>query len=267
MVDRLAEDDQARIDFLKACLIKLGLQANQEQSAVPSLSRLHLSSLRPADASELVASLNEIIFVQDGEEYIKDKHDTFHLEKPSTWFLSSIIHALPGVSNGKTDEDDDGVDRIQDYNSIVKRIVIHEEEHPASKETPYFNHDAFFANLKHFESSTRESCGAFGKYLLYGEVVTSTNTLLEKYVSRNLLDISISKTNDKYQQKYAAASTPPNWFHSHSDSSNCWSWSWLQRLGITCRLPDVLDLHSALNGDEHQSPHSICPIPCCSRYR
>lgn len=180
VVDDLAEDDKSRTDFVKACLIKLGLKANQEQNAVPSLSRLHLSSLQPADTSELVASLKEIISIQDGEEYIKDENDTFHLEKPSTWSLSSIVSALPGVSNGKTDGVDDWEDSIRDYNTIVKRVFVHEKEHPACKETPYFNHHAFFANLKHYQSMLKESDPEFGKHLLYAEVVTSTNTMLEK---------------------------------------------------------------------------------------
>ena len=184
VVDELAKDTKPRVDFLKACLVKLGLEANQEQSAVPSLSRLHLSSLQPADTSELVASLQEIISSQDGEEYIKDENDTFRLEKqPSTWTLSSLVNALPGYSNVKTDGVDDGADRLRDYDTVIKHIVIHEKEHPACKETPYFNHHAFFANLKHYQSTLKEADGEFGKHLLYGEVVTSTNTMLEKFVS------------------------------------------------------------------------------------
>lgn len=180
VVDDLAEYDQSRTDFVKACLIKLGLQASQEKTSVPSLSRLHLSALQPSETSELLASLKEIITIEDGEEYIKDENDTFHLEKPSSWSLSSIKHALPGVKNGETDEVGDGEDRIHDYNTEIKRVVIHEEEHPAGKETPYFNHHAFFANLKYYQSMLKESEGEFGKHLLYGEVVTSTNTMLEK---------------------------------------------------------------------------------------
>jgi len=183
-VDEIAKDEKPRVDFLKACLIKLGLQASQEESAVPSLSRLHLSSMNPADTSELVASLEEIISIQDGEEYIKDENDVFRLEKPSTWSLSSALNALPGLSVGKTDGVGDDVDRLRDYDTAVKRIVIHEDDHPAGKETPYFNHHAFFANLTHYQSTLKESDGVFGKHLLYGEVVTSTNTMLEKYVHR-----------------------------------------------------------------------------------
>ena len=176
----LKEDDQHRANFLKACLLKLGLQVNQEQNAVPSLSRIHLSSATPSDTSRLVKSLQDIVVTEDGEEYIKDENDVFHLEKPSKWSLSSVAEALPDIDKGDTDKADDSEDKIIDYDKIVKRLLIHEQDQPAAKDTPYFNHQAFFSNLQYFESRSARDDQKFGKYLLYGEVVTSTNTLLEK---------------------------------------------------------------------------------------
>lgn len=179
-MEALAEDDKQRTDFLKACLLKLGLKVSQETTSVPSLSRLHLSSMLPNGTSKIMSGLQETISVIDGEEYIKDDNDTFHLEKPSTWSLGSLTKALTSEENGKTDDDED---RIIDYNTVVKRLVVHENELPSSKETPYFNHDAFYANLKYYESKNQEAKGGFGNNMLYGEVVTSTNTLLEKYTN------------------------------------------------------------------------------------
>lgn len=180
MVKVLGEDDKQRTDFLKACLLKLGLKVSQETTAVPSLSRLHLSSMLPNGVSDIMAGLQEIVSIADGEEYIKDENDTFHLEKPSVWSLGSLSKALTGESSVKTDEGDDD-DRIIDYNAVVKRLVVHEKEPPQSKETPYFNHEAFYANLRHYENKTQEFKDRFGNSILYGEVVTSTNTILEKY--------------------------------------------------------------------------------------
>lgn len=129
-----------------------------------------------------MSGLQEIVSVMDGEDYIKDENDTFHLEKPSAWSLGSLAKALTGEGNGKTDDGgDDDEDRIIDYNTVVKRLVVHEKEPPSSKETPYFNHDAFYANLKYYESKSQEAKAGFGNNMLYGEVVTSTNTMLEKY--------------------------------------------------------------------------------------
>ncbi|KAI4125198.1 MAG: hypothetical protein LQ338_004398 [Usnochroma carphineum] len=187
VVNALKEDEQQRTDFLKACLLKLGLHVSQEQTAVPSLSRLHLSSAVTTDTVKLVEALRDIITMQEGEEYIRDENDVFHLEKPSTWSLSSIANALPGtVKNDREQEqeqeqgDVEDQDKIIDYDKVVKRLVIHDKDQPESKDTPYFNHQAFFSNLKHYESQSRGSDRTFGKNLLYGEVVTSTNTMLEK---------------------------------------------------------------------------------------
>ena len=181
-MEALAEDDKQRTDFLKACLLKLGLKVSQETTTVPSLSRLHLSSMLPNGTSNIMSGLQEIVSVMDGEDYIKDENDTFHLEKPSAWSLGSLAKALTGEGNGKTDDGgDDDEDRIIDYNTVVKRLVVHEKEPPSSKETPYFNHDAFYANLKYYESKSQEAKAGFGNNMLYGEVVTSTNTMLEKY--------------------------------------------------------------------------------------
>ena len=191
VVDALAADDKARAAFLKACLLKLGLDINEREQTVPSLSRLHLSSQRASDVSELVFSWAQIITQDDGEEYIKSENDTFHLEKPSRWSMGTLSGAVEavasalGVESSKADEDRDGDgDRIiLDYNKVVKRLVAHETDIPSNKETPYFNHHAYFANLRHYRAQTRGIDGNFGEYLMYGEVVTSTNTLLEKFAS------------------------------------------------------------------------------------
>lgn len=197
--EALAADDKQRIDFMKACLSKLGLKVNQDDAGVPSLSRLHLSSAQSSDISELISTWTDIITTENGEECIKAENDTFQLEKPSAWSVANLTKALPpavqailpGVSDSATaatttetkepaSVPNDEADKIVDYDKIIKRIVAHESSLPESKETPYFNHHAFFANLRHYNSAFRNPAATFGKYLLYGEVVTSTNTLLEK---------------------------------------------------------------------------------------
>ncbi|KAF2086611.1 class II aaRS and biotin synthetase [Saccharata proteae CBS 121410] len=187
VVDALAADDKQRTDFLKACLIKLGLQVNQEAQAVPSLSRLHLSAAQTSDVAELLSGWQEIITLEDDEEFIKGENDIFHLEKPSRWSMSSVAKAVASVlpdsltaEKEKTDEASVTGDRILDYKDIIKRLVAHEIELPTAKETPYWNHHAYFANLEHYAKLSKVQDSEFGKYLMYGEVVTSTNTILEK---------------------------------------------------------------------------------------
>lgn len=185
----LTEDDSSRVNFLKACLAKLGLIISQETTSVPSLSRLHLSSLHHFLVPELFVSWEHIITKQDGEEYIKGENDTFLLEKQdSRWSLSSLVKTLPvpgilkaGDEHIADQSNDFGTDdRIVDYNAITKRLIPHETEWPGTKETPYFNHHSFYANLRKYQEERDSEAEDFGKYLMYGEVVTSTNTMLEK---------------------------------------------------------------------------------------
>jgi biotin--protein ligase len=195
LVKALAEDDTLRVNFLKACLSKLGLTISQETTSVPSLSRLHLSSLHPYLVPELLASWEDIITKEDGEEYIKGENDTFHLEKQdSRWSLDSLAKSIPSPGNSSRDEekkadelgDSGSEDRIVDYNAITKPLIPHESEWPGTKETPYFNHHAYYANLKRYQEERGSEAEEFGKTLMYGEVVTSTNTMLEKYVLSHL---------------------------------------------------------------------------------
>lgn len=189
VVQALAEDNESRVSFLKAVLTKLELEVNQEKTSVPSLSRLHLSSQHNHLVGELLASWEDIITIEDGEEYIKGENDTFHIEKRnSRWSLNSLTKALPlpGLSGAKGDHgadekpDSGSDDRIVDFNAIVKRIIPHETNWPGTKETPSFNHHSFYANLRKYQHDSEGEAEDFGKTLMYGEVVTSTNTVLEK---------------------------------------------------------------------------------------
>lgn len=188
VVQALAEDDESRTTFVKACLTKLGLTVSQETISVPSLSRLHLSSLDPTEVSELLESWNDIITKEDGEEYIKGENDTFHLEKQdSRWSLHVLKKSLPipGLSGSNEEEKpadqvDGSEDRILDYSTITKRLIPHDTEWPGTKETPYFNHHSFYGNLRMYQQEKDSEAEDFGKHLMYGEVVTSTNTMLEK---------------------------------------------------------------------------------------
>lgn len=188
VVNGVQEDDEARINFLKACLTKLGLKVSEDKAGVPSLSRLHLSSSSHTEVAELLEDLKEIITIEAEEEYIKGENDNFHIEKQSSrWSLHSLVKELPiiGSLQEQSNLETEGTvqDGIIDYNAITKRLVPHETEWPGSKETPYFNHHAFYANLRNYQNEKSSLAEEYGNILLYGEVVTSTNTILEKYKS------------------------------------------------------------------------------------
>ena len=172
VVNAIAADDKERTDFLKACLSKLGLQVAQDSSVIPSLSSLHLSGIEAERPLDILSNLAGSLTQENKNEYLKDANDTFRIERPGTWNLSDLEEALPDNSSKPTEG-------IIDYQEVVKRLVIHDDL-PSSKLTPYFNHHAFYANLRQYQSESREGASEFGSNLLYGEVVTSTNTILEK---------------------------------------------------------------------------------------
>ncbi|KAL4965700.1 biotin--[acetyl-CoA-carboxylase] ligase BPL1 [Aspergillus stella-maris] len=175
VVEALAADDKGRTDFLKACLSKLGLQVAQDTTHVPSLSSLHFSSLSSDDADRVLKSLEEL--VGDGD-HLKDEHDTFKVEKAGSFNMNSVAESLPEKSEGLAEPESEG---IVDYQAVVKRLVVHDDV-PSAKTTPYFNHHAFYSHLKSYQAQSKEGASLFGSNIIYGEVVTSTNTILEKNV-------------------------------------------------------------------------------------
>lgn len=212
LIDDLKADESPRSQFLRACLRKLGLEVSEEDVPVPSLSRLHLSSVHNNRIAELVHSFHEagIVTEEDGDDLIKGENDTFCLEEVGRWNMASVARtvgdvipqpvkdilpsaALPSSSTSETTPttsegpeakaDVLSPDRPLDSKPHPLSLVAHETALPDAKETPHFNHHAFFANLNLYTTQSltpRESEGTWGQTLLYGEVVSSTNTLLEK---------------------------------------------------------------------------------------
>lgn len=187
----LETDDVERINFLKACLTKLGLEVNQDSSSVPALSKMHLSALDHQDVGGLLHSMSDIITKDDkGEELIKAENDTFHLEHPDTrWSVTHLKEAIssaePTVIKSEVANDAKSPSKptiepgLIDYSKIVKSIISHDEALPQAKETPYFNHNLYYSSLQEYRQQDPEA-EVWGDVLMYGEVVTSTNTLLEK---------------------------------------------------------------------------------------
>jgi biotin--protein ligase len=112
------------------------------------------------------------------KEFLKDEHDTFKIEKLGAYNMGTLAESLPADSKEGSSESSQ-TEGIVDYQSIVKRLVIHDDV-PSSKLTPYFNHHAFYSHLRDYQAQSKEGASLFGSNILYGEVVTSTNTILEK---------------------------------------------------------------------------------------
>ncbi|KAK5137446.1 hypothetical protein LTR08_008424 [Meristemomyces frigidus] len=187
VVSALLADDASRIAFMKACLTKLGLQVSTDTNgAVPSLSRMHLSAAQPTEVGELVQAWHEAGIVtkgEDGQDMIKGENDTFVLEEGGGRLdMSEVGDPLPVATSADGPEKQElEADGIVDYNTIPKHLIAHDTALPDAKATPHFNHHAFFSALHNYAAKApHDSDHTFGKTLLYGEVVTSTNTLLDK---------------------------------------------------------------------------------------
>nr|POE94225.1 biotin--protein ligase [Quercus suber] len=197
-------DDAQRVAFFKACLLKLGLKISQDIHPVPSLSRLHLSASTPTTIANLMQAWREQdIIIKDGrEEYIRGENDTFRLEQAGPWVvpdlagivtgavqrIASSVHESLLTDSGAT-RDDEAHSRSTFQNSVDSEasphhqplsLFPHANKVPESKETPHFSHSAYFANLKAYATFHSLKPSLFGSCLLYGEVVTSTSSLLEK---------------------------------------------------------------------------------------
>lgn len=199
IVDALTTDDEKRADFMKACLTKLGLEVSQETTPVPSLSHLHLSSAVPSDIAALLDSWREagILVTENDNIYIKGENDTFHLQQTDGWSMADVAQAVAEIlpepvknavtsasssrkNQDKNATDNTSRDRLLDYNALTKTLVPHPTSLPDPKSTPHFNHAAFFAHLQSQQSQHTGLAGDYGRTLLYAEVLTSTQTILDK---------------------------------------------------------------------------------------
>ncbi|OBT56961.1 hypothetical protein VE04_02642 [Pseudogymnoascus sp. 24MN13] len=188
MIESLMEGDNLRESFMKACLTKMGLRVAIETPTVPPvLSALHISSLHNVEVSELFDDLKNDVTLEEGESFVKGENDTFLIERNgSPLSLHSLGVSLPEASSEEKDEAE--TDQLRsgqgekniDYNKVIKRLVFHDGGWPQNSETPHFNHDVFYSELVDYQDESGSRAEDFGKVIMYGDVVTSTNTLLEK---------------------------------------------------------------------------------------
>ncbi|KAF3990867.1 hypothetical protein FT663_01900 [Candidozyma haemuli var. vulneris] len=166
---QIESNDYERKRFLRACLSKMGLKVNDDvEGSIPRLTPIYLSSsLDPSNARGLLSTLQENLdFV--APRTFEDINDTFvlHDEKDS---------------DITEDSEMDGEQSFDQVLSAPKHIKFFTSDaFPSHTETPYFNMEKYFAQLKRLHEANNESIGSIGSLLAYGEVVTSTNTLLDK---------------------------------------------------------------------------------------
>lgn len=187
VVDDLRKHDRSRLAFTKACLTKLGLTVNsQHDHDVPSLSTISISSSVPEKVEKVVKSLEDISAVHNGEIYLKGDTDFFQLQiaSDSKWSMTNLTKAALEILIGTPKDDGNAVkqprfEQPPEQDQVIKTLVAHTAGLP--EDTPFFSHDAYFNALRYYndrcDGPTRTK---LGDLLMYGEVVSSTSTLLEK---------------------------------------------------------------------------------------
>lgn len=163
------DTDLNRKRFLQGCLKKIGLKVNEDVDvSIPKLTPVFVGSLLPDKATELLGELKEKLdFIGNT---VEDKNDTlvFHDESENDheYIISSTA--------GETIEFDN-------LNSIPKHFKVFSGTNlPDPNSTPYFNMSDYFTHLRELSANHTYKSFGFGSIIGYGEVVTSTNTLLDQ---------------------------------------------------------------------------------------
>ncbi|CAD6506342.1 BgTH12-07268 [Blumeria graminis f. sp. triticale] len=186
LVDSLLEHDNLRIAFLSDCLEMLGLRTGEQKSSFHLLSPLHISSLQCELIPHLLLTWKPIIMERNGQSYIEGDNDTFHIEKYNNQQSQSIYtNELPlsglHIPQAKLESGQTNMNQqARNHCNSMKQIILHECKWPKLQETPHFNHNEYYANLEMYQAEKGKEVEDFGKYLIYADVVDSTNTMLEK---------------------------------------------------------------------------------------
>jgi biotin---protein ligase len=164
-------------------LTQLGLSIPDEAAAAEKNGRVPRAPLPqflvgnpavPGVVGQVMSALESVLASSsegEGGRIIKDMHDSFlfHAHTPE--------HTALLLREGRSREEEE-VERA------VRHIVVCDTP-PTSEETPLFDLHAFFdaLNAARTASGTIPTPWAMGDALLYGEAVTSTQTLLDKCAS------------------------------------------------------------------------------------
>ncbi|KAG0344468.1 biotin holocarboxylase synthetase [Podila humilis] len=180
IVNYLMQKEHERRLLLRNILSKMGLKLSTPEHpstsvlnsimppgaipGIPSVTPLYLASIQPALTSQLASTLYSM--TRDDHQ-IKEANDTFHL-------VPSPHHAIPVHTPVALPENADG----DIESTITKNIVICTDAPPPASMTPEFDMSAFFNRLRQVRQ--QDSSLRFGNSLMYGQVVTSTQTMLDK---------------------------------------------------------------------------------------
>ncbi|BGP24228.1 biotin-[acetyl-CoA-carboxylase] ligase [Rhodotorula toruloides] len=164
-VDTAKERD--RLGLIRASLSALGLEVADAPQAIPRLHPLYLASVdqhllqRTAEALATAAKP-----YGPGRALFEDRNDNFVLYDASA--APRLLHeARHPVDATATDE--------VDLTAVEKDVCVFDEGLPGRELSPLFDFHLFFSRL-----GAGHGTHQFGRILMYSEVVTSTQTMLDK---------------------------------------------------------------------------------------
>ncbi|KAK6501055.1 biotin holocarboxylase synthetase [Arthrobotrys musiformis] len=158
-------NEERRRLFMSAILKYLGLRSNN--SAVltsPLLSDLHLSGSRPREITRLLGSLKSPTRPEG------DPVASIFIEAETTAFLLEGHGITPQQLIPRSRAGDD-------YPTI--RVKTYEDDPPGDDETPYFSTLTYFQHLRSYQGQSTKNL-SYGSPLLYGELMTSTNSIIDR---------------------------------------------------------------------------------------
>ncbi|KAL1920953.1 uncharacterized protein VTP21DRAFT_11588 [Calcarisporiella thermophila] len=160
VIERLRADDLCREHFLRTILDDIGLHVTKENTQIPLLTPLYLLSEVPQLSEQLGLQLKRI---GETNGLIRCSNDNFQLvENTDQSYLLEITEAESGKP---------------------KPLVVCRGGPPNPALLPYFDAGEYFQRLSEYRQNARQLFAPdmeFGSVVLYGEVVTSTQTILEK---------------------------------------------------------------------------------------
>ncbi|KAI5794409.1 biotin-protein ligase [Peziza echinospora] len=166
VVDAIIADHNQQVKFLQACFKKLGLKHSEQANVVPPLSVLHLTALYPEDVPDIITNLRDVMCQDGSDDMILGETDSFILQDPRRPTLSQETKW-------------EKADRIIEYHEITKTLFVHDKGYPGSNDTPHFDHEVYYNALDDYRTSSRLSPSQLGSFIMYGEVLTSTSTILD----------------------------------------------------------------------------------------
>lgn len=173
MIQVLEQHNLSRIEFMKAILLKMGLKVNSTEIPIPGLSRLFLTSLYPPALKHFIDRLREEIgFSGPQNNLLVCSNDTFRI-----WNAAQPDRFTTSDQPAEEEEDD--------LNKIIKDIDVYTTGLPDSRMAGHFNLSLYYSKLRELKAaaypmftSENEHQFTMGATILYGEVVTSTSTML-----------------------------------------------------------------------------------------